>query len=156
MAAITAVKGPLLVVAAVIENVHGEVLIAKRPEHHKIAGGQWEFPGGKVEPGEDLRSCLMREIQEELGLEIHVGELVHVCSHVYHVGTRGLALDPAVHVVLVAYRARVEATSQAIGTNAPLIKLHDVAEVKWVSSVARPREDFAAGDIEIVNKIWPH
>ena len=55
------------VAVAVIENARGEFLLARRPEHvHQ--GGLWEFPGGKVEPGEDIRTALDRELLEELGI----------------------------------------------------------------------------------------
>lgn len=55
------------VVAAVIHNDRGEVLIARRPEH-KHQGGLWEFPGGKVEEGESADHALVRELGEELGI----------------------------------------------------------------------------------------
>ncbi len=55
------------VAAAAIVNPAGQVLLARRPEHlHQ--GGLWEFPGGKLEPGEDVRDGLVRELQEELGI----------------------------------------------------------------------------------------
>ena len=58
---------PIHVAVAVIENARGEILLARRPEHvHQ--GGLWEFPGGKVEPGEDIRAALDRELHEELGI----------------------------------------------------------------------------------------
>ncbi len=56
-------------VAAACIHRDGAVLIAKRPRRK---GGEWEFPGGKKEPGEDIRACLKREIREELGIEISV------------------------------------------------------------------------------------
>mgnify|MGYP000031044825 CR=1 FL=1 len=55
------------VVAAVIRAPDGRVLLAQRPQH-KHQGGLWEFPGGKVEPGETEVVALQRELQEELGL----------------------------------------------------------------------------------------
>ena len=56
------------VVAAVIES-DGKVLVCRRPEH-KRHGGLWEFPGGKVEPGEDDLAALKRELHEELDVEV--------------------------------------------------------------------------------------
>ncbi len=61
-------KAPRLdVVAAIIRDKSGRVLLARRPEH-KHQGGRWEFAGGKVEPGEALQHALQRELDEELGL----------------------------------------------------------------------------------------
>lgn len=55
------------VAAGVIRNSRGQILIAKRPDDtHQ--GGLWEFPGGKLEPGESVQSALIRELQEELGI----------------------------------------------------------------------------------------
>jgi mutator protein MutT len=54
----------------------GRVFIAQRP-HHKKHGGLWEFPGGKVEGNETLEAALYREIMEELGWMVKVGELAH-------------------------------------------------------------------------------
>lgn len=59
----------LLVVAAVLINPQGEVLLAQRPEGKRLAG-KWEFAGGKVEDGETPELALVRELSEELGIEI--------------------------------------------------------------------------------------
>ena len=59
----------VLVVAVALIDVDGRVLIAKRPEGKKLAG-LWEFPGGKVEPGERPEAALIRELREELGIEV--------------------------------------------------------------------------------------
>ncbi|MFU8773332.1 MAG: A/G-specific adenine glycosylase, partial [Anaerolineales bacterium] len=69
------------VTAAVIQQ-NGCVLIAQRPSNG-LLGSLWEFPGGKVQPGEDLASCLQREIFEELGVTISVGEELGVHRHAY-------------------------------------------------------------------------
>lgn len=63
------------VVCAVIENSDNEFLVCQRPEGKSLAG-QWEFPGGKVEPGESERDALQREIHEELGCHVSVGEML--------------------------------------------------------------------------------
>jgi 8-oxo-dGTP diphosphatase len=57
------------VVAAALIDVQGRVLIAQRPAGKHMAGG-WEFPGGKLEPGEDRRAGLARELREELGITL--------------------------------------------------------------------------------------
>lgn len=70
------------VTAAVTRRDDGRILIARRPAESML-GGLWEFPGGKREPGESLRECLRREIREELGIEIEVGEQLGTVRHAY-------------------------------------------------------------------------
>ncbi|SDI80451.1 (deoxy)nucleoside triphosphate pyrophosphohydrolase [Nonomuraea jiangxiensis] len=65
----------VVVVAAVIVGPGGRVLAAQRAEPPALAGG-WEFPGGKVDPGEGEEEALVRECREELGVEVVVGERV--------------------------------------------------------------------------------
>lgn len=68
----TAPESPLptvLVVAVALIDVDGRVLIAQRPEGKQLAG-MWEFPGGKVEPGERPEAALIRELKEELGIDV--------------------------------------------------------------------------------------
>jgi A/G-specific adenine glycosylase len=60
----------------------GKLLIARRPATGML-GGLWEFPGGKQEPGETLPECLVREIREELDIEIEVGERLVSIDHAY-------------------------------------------------------------------------
>ena len=74
----------VLVVAAALVDSDGRVLIAQRPEGKQL-GGLWEFPGGKVEPGETPEIALIRELEEELGIVVK-----HAClapfvfaSHTY-------------------------------------------------------------------------
>jgi A/G-specific adenine glycosylase len=70
-----------IVTAAVIKR-QGRFLITQRPLDG-LLGGLWEFPGGKLQPGEDLASCLQREIKEELGTEVSVGRPSGVYRHSY-------------------------------------------------------------------------
>src|ERR1700760_265289 len=59
----------LLVVAVALIDLDGRVLIAQRPEGKTMAG-LWEFPGGKIEPGERPEETLIRELAEELGIAV--------------------------------------------------------------------------------------
>ena len=59
----------VLVVACALVDVDGRVLICQRPEGKQLAG-LWEFPGGKVEPGETPEAALIRELDEELGIQV--------------------------------------------------------------------------------------
>jgi len=69
------------VVAAVVRR-GGRLLVTRRPDGAERPG-QWEFPGGKVEPGESEPVALTREIREELGCSLRVGELILRHRHVY-------------------------------------------------------------------------
>ncbi|HAK44799.1 MAG TPA: 8-oxo-dGTP diphosphatase MutT [Spirochaeta sp.] len=68
------------VVAAAIIIRNGRVLICRRAPGEKLAGF-WEFPGGKVEPGESLQECLERELREELDVEVRAGEIIRLTVH---------------------------------------------------------------------------
>ena len=69
-------------VGAIIVNKEGQIFLARRGPKAKNERGLWEFPGGSVEFGETLSQALQREIQEEYGVEISVGELVDVVDHI--------------------------------------------------------------------------
>jgi A/G-specific adenine glycosylase len=69
-----------IVVAAIAKN--GRYLLGKRPAGG-LLGGLWEFPGGKVEQGETHQAALVREVREELGIEVEVGGLVASVNHAY-------------------------------------------------------------------------
>ena len=71
-----------LIGVAVIWNQSGQILIDQRPQNG-LLGGLWEFPGGKVEPGETIPNCIHREIQEELGIDIEVGDHLITVDHAY-------------------------------------------------------------------------
>ena len=73
---------PHYVVTAGVLSRNGRVLLARRPSRG-LLGGMWEFPGGKLEDGEDLPSALRRELREELGVAVRVGESFGVYRHAY-------------------------------------------------------------------------
>lgn len=67
---------------AVIWNDRQQILIDRRPAEG-LLGGLWEFPGGKLEAGETYKDCIRREIQEELDIEVEVGDRLIVVTHAY-------------------------------------------------------------------------
>lgn len=75
-------RPPHYTVTAAVICHEGQMLIAQRPAD-KLLGGLWEFPGGKLLPDENLIDCLKREICEELGSKIEVGDLLGVYRHAY-------------------------------------------------------------------------
>ena len=70
MDSLSAPSKPILLVAAcALVDIDGRVLVCQRPQGKALAG-LWEFPGGKVEPGETPEACVIRELREELGIGI--------------------------------------------------------------------------------------
>jgi mutator protein MutT len=117
-------------VAAALIKQDGKYLITQRlPDSH--LGLYWEFPGGKRKPEESLEDCLKREILEELGLIIGVGNLVNACEHEYE--------DRVIK--LFFYEGKILA-----GTPAP-IECHDF---KWLSPEDMKTADFPPADIEVI------
>lgn len=120
-----------VVVAAAIE-CDGRYLVARRTRPADVAG-RWEFPGGKVERGETGEQALIREIREELGVEIAVGERVP--------GEWPLHSDLVLHL----YRATL-----ADGEPLPL-EQHD--EIRWVSTADFDSIDWLPSDIDAVRSL---
>jgi 8-oxo-dGTP diphosphatase len=81
----------LLVVAAALTNESGAFLLQKRPKGRTMAG-LWEFPGGKVDPGETPEFALQRELMEELGLDVAIDSLVPVTFATTHNAARDILL----------------------------------------------------------------
>ncbi len=117
-----------IVVTAAIIVRKGKLLIAQRPN------GDWEFPGGKLEPGETLQQCLAREILEELELRITVGKPFLVVEHAYP--TRRIRL----HSYLCTFVGGETVTN-------------DHVRVAWVDPGRLSEFSFAAADEPIVRKL---
>lgn len=94
----TTAKPTVLVAAAALVDVDGRVLIAKRPEGKPMAG-LWEFPGGKVHEGETPEAAVIRELDEELGLDTRASCLAPIAfaSHGY----------PDFHLLMPLFACRV-------------------------------------------------
>ena len=71
----------IVVTAAIVED-HGRYFVTRRQKGVHLEG-LWEFPGGKCEPGESLAECLRRELKEELGAEVEIGEEIFTVTHHY-------------------------------------------------------------------------
>ena len=72
----------LQVVIGVIQRAGDEYLIQQRPQG-KVCAGQWEFPGGKIEPGESSEHALARELEEELGIRVTSCQFLTLITHDY-------------------------------------------------------------------------
>ena len=120
-------RRPIQVVGAAIVR-HGRVLMALRSATMS-SPGLWEFPGGKVEPGESPAAALRREIMEELGASVRVGEEV--------LPLNGAAEEAG------AIRLRVFRCELVEGTPRP----REHAELRWVHPRELPALDLAAADI---------
>ncbi len=134
MSAFPETKPPVPVVCAVIER-NGHVLVAQRPPH-KLLPLKWEFPGGKVEPGENPADAIIREIREELGCEIRVTRAIPPFIHDYK--TVVIEMIPFVCAL-------------APGTPEP--HPHEHVTITWVPPTALSGYDLAAADWPVVDAL---
>jgi 8-oxo-dGTP diphosphatase len=121
----------VLVAAVALVDPDNRVLIAQRPKGKALAG-LWEFPGGKIEPGESVRAALKRELHEELGIEVvtahpwivreHVYEHAHVRLHFFRVVAWRGELRDHVHSALAWQRAEALEVAPMLPANAPVLK----------------------------------
>jgi 8-oxo-dGTP diphosphatase len=121
------------VVAAVVRR-GDTILVTRRPDRAE-GPGQWEFPGGKVEPGESEPAALRREIREELGCDLAVGALVLRHEHRY----------PELEVELAFYAGTLaaDAAPEPIG----------VAEIAWAKVGTLASYDFLEADRAVLGEI---
>ncbi len=134
MSVSNASKPPVPVVCAVIER-DGHVLVAQRPPH-KLLPLKWEFPGGKVEPGEEASAAIIREIHEELGCQVQVTRALSRFIHDYK--TVVIEMIPFV-CTLVA------------GTADP--HPHEHVAIAWVPPSRLRDYDLAAADWPVVDEL---
>jgi len=114
------------VVAAALYDAQGRVLIAERPRGTHMAG-RWEFPGGKVTPGEDERAALVRELAEELGIEVWDAQPFMRLTHAYPDRDVELSLW-----IIVSYAGTPESL--------------DAQRLRWVLPAQLAREDILEAD----------
>lgn len=121
------------VVAAIIQNEEGKILIAQRNKK-KAQGGLWEFPGGKIEPNETKEEAIVREIKEEMDIDIVAKEFIDQKVFKY----------PEKDINLIAIECK-----QISGN----IKLNEHEDIKWVNKNELRNFDFAPADEFIVQAI---
>ncbi len=122
---------PVPVVCALIER-DGLVLLARRPPH-KLLADKWEFPGGKVEPGEEPAAAIVREIGEELGCDIRIVRALPRFTHDY---TR-------VVVEMIPFVC-------ALVPSTPAPHPHEHTAIAWVEPGRLRDYDLAAADVPVV------
>ena len=118
---------------AAIWNQTGQILIDRRKVGGTM-GGLWEFPGGKIEPGETVEACIVREIQEELAIEIAVGEHLISIDHTY----------PTFHLTLTVHHCQ-----HISGVPQPI----ESEEIRWVNIGDLNNYQFPAANIAIINAL---
>jgi mutator protein MutT len=129
----TVTHPPIDVVAGVIRGEDGRFLITQRLADDTL-GGYWEFPGGKVEPGEELRDALRRELLEELGVTTDIGEQLHHAVHPY----------PDRDVRLYFFAARIR-------TGEP--RKLEVADLAWITADQFDDYAFPEADLPLLNRL---
>jgi 8-oxo-dGTP diphosphatase len=113
----------------------GRVLLTQRRSGTHLAGA-WELPGGKVEPGEDPRDALKRELCEEIGVTVEVGDIVEVTFHRY----------PAKDMLLLFYEA-------TLAPESPEPRAIEVAAVRWAAAADLRDELFPPADVAVLAKV---
>ncbi|GLV59913.1 NUDIX hydrolase [Dictyobacter sp. S3.2.2.5] len=121
-------------VTAAILVLDGKILIARRQEGD-VLEHKWEFPGGKIEPGETPEQCLKREMMEEFGVEVEIGNFF--CSTVYRY--------QHIEIELLAYH-----TAYLAGE----FQLNVHAEIRWIAPGDLKHYDFSAADIPIAHQLY--
>lgn len=128
----TSPVAPLLVVAAALVDAEGRVLVQRRPAGSRHAG-LWEFPGGKIEPGETPEAALVRELDEELGIAVEPRSLSPACFASEPLDER--------HLLLLVYLCRTW-----VGEPRPL----HASAVEWVAMADLRTLDMPPADIPLI------
>ena len=118
------------VVAAVFKNSKNEYFCARRKDEGELAL-KWEFPGGKIEPGESKEEALKREIEEELSTEIEVLDFITTVVHQYK----------SFHLTMHAYHVKIVNGDLDLGEH---------TDFRWLSKERLNSLDWAAADIPII------
>jgi len=121
------------VVAAIIER-DGRLLICRR-RAGAILGGKWEFPGGKLRPSESPRQALARELREELGMPLAIGDLMQTVRHRY--------AEMAKTVEILFFAAELHGAPRNLAFD----------RMVWAKRDELPRFDFLAADRLLISRL---
>ena len=121
-----------VVAALILKN--GEVLVCQRTRHQSMPL-KWEFPGGKIEDGEQPRDALRRELEEELGIDAHIGEEVARIRHDYKNG------------------GSVELRFYVVNEYTGEMENRIFRDVRWAKRSELPKYDFLEADLELVKDL---
>jgi len=121
------------VVAALILR-NGKFLICQRTQHQPMPL-KWEFPGGKIETGEQPRDALRRELEEEIGIDARIGDEVARIQHVYRTGSA------------------VELRFFSVPEYKKDIENRIFRDVQWVDRAKLPDYDFLDADLQLVRDL---
>ena len=122
-------------VSAAVIRRNGHILLARRPENGML-GGLWEFPGGKVQPGETYQAALQREIREELAAEIAVGDRIGTYRHAF----------THFRITLRAYECRLRPAS-------PPLQALEHSALAWVTPAEFDDYPMGAVDRQIARRL---
>jgi 8-oxo-dGTP diphosphatase len=125
---------PILVTCAIIERER-RYLITQRPNDGRSNGGRWEFPGGTLRHKENPYECIVREIEEEMGIKITADEIFEISSNVYG-GEK--------HVVLLAFHCTFVSGE---------IKKQDIADFAWATPEEMKDYDITEADLPIIETL---
>jgi A/G-specific adenine glycosylase len=118
---------------AVIRDDRGLILIDRRPENG-LLGGLWEFPGGKIEPGETVEECIRREIKEEIDIEVEVIDHLIAIDHAY-----------------THFRVNLQVYNCRYLSGEP--KAIECEEIRWVSLEEIEKYPFPKANIQIIEAL---
>ena len=127
-------ENPLLVTAALLRHNH-KILIAQRNNSGRFAN-KWEFPGGKIDPGETPQQALCRELKEDLGLETSIGALFSDTLYTHDQG------------VIRQFTYWVDFITSPIN-----VALSEHQAIAWVSPLEIVNYEFAGADVAVVEKL---
>ena len=115
--------------------MRGEQILVTQRTAQQPMPLKWEFPGGKMEPGEGPEEALRRELHEELGVEVEVGQIYEVLAHAY----------PSFDLLMLVYPCRL------VGEGNP--ELREVADMAWVKPLEMRAFDILAADAPLVERL---